>query len=101
MDLNKLKYPMFKITLTDAYILTELRKYLHSKRKLRHCYGLCRAISILRANNTAVTELQVEQLRVKIEHSLGPGAYLNVPWFTGAFQEIQKVRRAASGSKNY
>lgn len=87
-ELKALPYPLFKITLTEAYILTEARKYLGGKA--RQWIILCGAIDEV-VRGGAATEAQEKNLSQKIKKSLSGMSTLS--GFQGANGGANAVQR--------
>ena len=65
MSINKLNYPIFKVTLDEAAILTESLKYLNE----RNSYYLCRAVESA-AGSCGYSDGYLNSLHKKINNSL-------------------------------
>lgn len=96
-NLNKLDYPMFKITLNEAWLLTEALRYLRKRKDLLSCHYLCGSLDMV-ADDYPSEKNGCRKLGSKLMVSLNGystlHAYFNIFWDDRSLDEvIQKLRR--------
>lgn len=75
MNLNKLTYPMFKITLNEAFLLVEANKRLGRGEYQEHL--LCCALNLVK-NHYPSESKAVQKLKLKITKVIDRKGYLSI-----------------------